>query len=93
MTAIQASQHKQFCKAIDLLTLSYELAALTSDKILMEKIYAEYQQKINEVQQLIREYKKIQIQTRKKMSDYKREMQRPARADFSLTSRESPAIV
>ena len=86
MTAIQASQHEQFCKAIDILTLSYELAALTSDKILMEKIYAEYRQKINEVQQLIREYKKIKIKTRKKMFDYKREMQRPARANFSLTA-------
>ena len=86
MTAIQASQHEQFCKAIDILTLSYELAALTSDKILMEKIYAEYRQKINEVQQLIREYKKIKIKTRKKMFHYKREMQRPARTNFSLTA-------
>lgn len=84
MTAIQASQHEQFCKAIDLLTLTYEQASLTSDKMVIEKIYAEYRQKINELQQLIREYKKIQIKTRKKMSDYKREMQRPAKADFSL---------
>ena len=83
MTAIQAAQHEHFCKAIDSLALNNKNASLSSEKAMIENLYAEYCNKISDVKLLIASYKKIQLETRKKMSGYQRQMQRPS-ADVVL---------
>ena len=76
MTAIQAAQHQEFCKAIDSITISYGHNILMSDKDQIENLYSVYRNKICEIQNLITDYKKMQIQIRKKMACCQRQ-QRP----------------
>jgi hypothetical protein len=94
MTAIQASQHEQFCKTIDTLTGTNEELSLAGEKMIMEKLYTEYREKIRELQQLITEYKRIQLRTRKKMAGFQR-MQRPARESVRTAAKaglSNPAV-
>ncbi len=79
MTAIQAAEHEQFCKAIETLMLCYKEVALSAEKDTIEKLYSDYRGKISEIQKLITEYKKMQVQTRKKMAGYQRNLHRPVK--------------